>query len=225
MPLAFAALLRKDLLSTMRRWQEPAALLIVAGVAGLASSYMVSGPAAPIAEYEDAAAVLAAGQILTMLIVSLAAGFLAVLREAEKGTLDGLRASAIPPEELFLAKLAYIYMLVASLSLAYALSTAFLASWSQLVSPAYIAMVMVVSLYFSAAAALTSFMIVYSESRSLLSIVVLAGLLTPYLQQAVQPLGYAAAGLATLGDTALLAGVAVAFTVIATLLSKPLAEI
>ena len=223
--MAFAALLRKDLLSTMRRWQEPAALLVVAGVAAIAASYMVTGPSAPIVEYEDAAAVLAAGQILTMLIVSLAAGFLAVLREAEKGTLDGLRASAIPPEELFLAKLAYIYTLVAGLSLAYSLACAFLASWSQLLAPTYIAAVLAVSLYFSAASALTSFMIVYSESRSLLSIVVLAGLLTPFLQQAVQPLGYAAAGLSTPGDIAVLAGIAVAFTVIATLLSKPLAEI
>jgi heme exporter protein B len=208
----------------VRRLQDLLALTVVAVVASIASSYMVSGPAAPLVEYEDAAIVLATGQVLTMYLVALAAGFIAVVREAERGTLEGLRSSPVHPEAVFLAKTLYIAALVLGLSLVYASATTFFSNWN-LLTPLYLAHVAVVALFLSAASALTSFMIVYSESRSLLAVTVLAGLVIPYLQQALHPLGYAAAGVADAGSLVELSAAAAAFTAVATVLSKPLAEI
>ncbi len=221
---ALAALLAKDLLATARRPQDALALLVVAAVAAVAASYMVSGPAAPLAEYEDAAVVLALGHVLTMYLVAVAAGFLAVVREAERGTLDGLRSSPAAPEEVFLAKTLYILGLVLATSLAYAGLASFLSGWS-LLTPDYLALAAAASLYISSASALTAFMIVYSESRSLLAVVVLGALLAPFLQHSLHPLGYAAAGAADHASLLRLAGASAAFTAVATALSRPLAEV
>lgn len=220
-----AALLRKDFLETSRRWHELAALLVVSVVIGVAVAYIVSGPSSPLASGLDAGIVVAAGHVVVFFIVALAAGFLAVLREAEKGTLDGIRASPVAPEAVFVSKLVYTYVLVALLSLSYAAAVAFFGSFSGAVSPLYLAATLSMSLYFAAASALTSFMIVYSESRSLLAMVVLAGLLLPYLQGAARTLARAAVGAAVEARVAEGLAAAAAFAAIATLLSRPLAEI
>ncbi len=220
-----AALLRKDLLTTSRRWHELASLIIISVVIGLAVAYMVSGPLAPLAEPIDASVVLAAGQIIVYFIVSIAAGFIAVLREAEKGTLDGLRASPLSPEALFIAKLIYIYILIVVLSFSYSLAAVFFSGYSTIINTGYVVLSLSVSLYFAAASALTSFMIIYSEARSLLSMVVLSGLLVPFLQGADRALAAAAAGTSTSGQAAQILGASLAFAVIATILAKPLSEI
>jgi len=218
------ALLRKDLLTTSRRWHELASLIIISVVIGLAVAYMVSGPLAPLAEPVDASVVLASGQIIVYFIVSIAAGFIAVLREAEKGTLDGLRASPLSPEALFIAKLVYIYVLIVVLSFSYSLAAVFFSGYS-IINTRYVVLSLSVSLYFAAASSLTSFMIIYSEARSLLSMVVLSGLLVPFLQGADRALAAAAAGTSTSGQAAQILGAALAFAVIATILAKPLSEI
>jgi len=220
-----AALLRKDLLSTSRRWHELASLLIISVIIGLAVAYMVSGPLAPIAEPLDASVVVATGQILVYFIVSMASGFLAVLREAEKGTLDGLRASPLSPETLFIAKLVYIYILVLILSITYTLAATFFSGYVEILNTQYLELSLATSLYFAAAAALTSFMIIYAEAKSLLSMVVLAGLLVPFLQGADRALAAAAEGTAAATQAAQLLGASLAFALIATLLAKPLSEI
>jgi len=219
------AILRKDLLTISRKWHEVAALAVISVVMGLAVAYMVSGPLAPLAEPIDASVVLASSQIIVYFIVSIAAGFIAVLREAEKGTLDGLRASPVSPESLFLAKLLYIYLLIIVLSFAFIFSTIFFSGYSAVLSWDYAALSLAVSLYFASASALTSFMIIYSEARSLLSMVVLSGLLVPFLQGAGRALAAAASGVATGGQVAQILGASLGFAAIATVLARPLAEI
>ena len=219
------ALLRKDVLIISRRWHELASLIIISIVIGIGVAYMISGPLAPLAERLDASVVVATGQIIVYFIVSIATGFIAVLREAEKGTLDGLRASPLSPEILFVAKLIYIYIIIVILSFAYSLATIFFSGYTSIFNTSYVVLSLSISLYFASATALTSFMIIYSEARSLLSMVVLSGLLAPFLQEADRTLAAAAAGTATGGQAAQILGAALAFAVIATILSKPLSEI
>ncbi|BEP17200.1 hypothetical protein PYJP_05520 [Pyrofollis japonicus] len=219
------ALLRKDLLTTSRRWHELASLAIVSSLIGLVVAYIVSGPLALLASQLDAPLVIVAGEVATLFIVAIAAGFIAVVREAEKGTLDGLRASPVAPESLFLAKLVYIYIVVVVLLLFYIGAAVFFSSITIILNPMFLAASLVVGLYFAAAAALTSFMIVYSEARSLLSMIVLAGLLVPFAQSADRVLAKTATGIAGPGEVLQALGMTLAFIVIATLLSRPLSEI
>ena len=220
-----AALLRKDFLTASRRWHELASIALVSVVAGVAVAYLISGPRAAVVEEADAAAVIAAGQVVVYLIVAVSAGYLAVLREAEKGTLEGLRASPAQPEAVFVSKLVYIYVVLLALSLTYAASAAFFSGAPGTLTPGYAAAVAATGLYFAVASALTSFMIVYSESRSLLSVVVLSGLVVPYLQEADGVLAEAAQTGTAPEEVVAALGAALAFAVLAVLLSRPLSEI
>jgi ABC-type transport system involved in cytochrome c biogenesis permease component len=222
---AFLALLLKDFKLLSRRPHEVLSLSIATAVIGLAVAYIVSSPVGLAASNTAVALTLAAGQLVSLFISAIAAGFLAVLREAEKGTLDGIRSTPVPPEAVYLAKLVYTFTLTLIIALSYTLTAGLLATYSKLFTGQYIAAVLVASLYFAAASALTSFMIVYSEARSLLAMVVLAGLLTPFVQNAGRTLAEAAIAPTPSGQLAQLAAVAASFAAIATLLSRPLAEI
>jgi len=222
---AFLALLSKDFRVLARRPHEVLSLAIATAVMGLAIAYIVSSPVGLAASNTAVALALASGQLISLFISAVAAGFLAVLREAEKGTLDGIRSTPVLPEAVYLAKLVYTFTLTLTIALSYTLAAALLATYSHLLSPSYLAALLATSLYFAAASALTSFMIVYSEARSLLSMVVLAGLLTPFVQNAGKTLAEAATATPPPGQLVQLTLLAASFTAIATLLSKPLAEI
>lgn len=222
---AVMVLLAKDVKLLGRRVSEVLSLVIVTSVVGVAVAYLVSAPVTIPLSGDAASVVMAAGQLVSMFIAAVAAGFLAVLREAEKGTLDGIRSTPVPPEAVYLSKMLYIYALTVLISVPYTVTaSAFSSSWSMMSIP-YLVVLLIVALYFSAAAALTAFMIVYSEARSLLSMVVLAGLLTPFLQDAGRVLAYTAVSHTLTADTLNILAAALAFTAIATLASKPLAEI
>ncbi len=220
----FRALLYKDFLVLGRRWYELPSLALVSMTIGVGVSYVVSGPRALVTGYSGTAAAIVAGQLVVYFIVAVSAGFLAILREAEKGTLDALRSYPLNPETLFMSKLVYTFILISLLAFTYTASTAFFSGNPELLSLHYAAATLAVGLYFAAASALTSFMVVYVEARSLLAAVVLTGLVVPYLGSAVDALvsSLTSPSIGVLVEN-LTAGLA--FAVLATLLSRPLSEI
>ncbi|GEM_PF-6108609 len=222
---AFTLLVKKDITIMARRWQELAALAILSIGTSIPVAYLISGPQALLFETADAFTVIATGQLLEMFIIGILAGFIAVVREAEKHTLDGLRLSAIPSEVVFVAKLVFIEILMLVLSMIYIIVTAALSNTWQIVNINYIVTVVASTVYFSAASALTAFIIIYVESRGLFAAVVLAGFIIPFMQQSGPYLVEAGMGLYTVTGVIGIVGSGVFFSILATYLAKFLSEI
>ena len=221
---ALRLLVRKELVTLGRRVHETLSLLVVVAVVAVAVSYMVSGPAAPLRSPEDAGLTIAAGLLVTLFLTSYSAGFLLVIREAEKGTLDGLRAAPVAPEIVYAAKTLASYAVVLGLATVYTLLTAFLSSWYAMLNPYYAAYTVFLALFFSSATTLTSIMVSFSEeSRSLLAVVVLAGVAVPYMTSYSLPLAFTVQGAAV--DLAGIASSTLGFTILSALQSRPLTEI
>ncbi len=221
----FILLVKKDIVIMARRWQELAALTILGVSTSIPVAYLISGPQALLFEDADAYTVIATGQLLEMFIIGILAGFIAIVREAEKHTLDGLRLSAIPSEIVFIAKLVFIEILMLILSITYIFVTAVLSNMWQIININYLATVVASTVYFSAASALTAFIIIYVESRGLFAAVVLAGFIIPFMQQSGPYLVEASMGLYAITGIVGIVGSGVVFSVLATYLAKFLSEI
>jgi heme exporter protein B len=207
-----------------RRLPELGAVIVLVGITSVPASFMVSGPRSPVTDPLRSSAVLALGHIFTMYIASLLLGYMSVLREAEKGTLDGIRTSPVQPEVLFAAKLTYMYSVLLVFSLTYTLVTALLSGLYTLLRAEYIAAQLVVAALFSTASALSSYIAIYSEAKSMLSGIVLAALVLPAMQQSSISLAEAAMGLDVAGNLLGLSGVALAFAAVAISLSRALLQ-
>ncbi len=219
----YTALLVKDFKQLARRPHDMLALLTVSFTFSVIASYIVSAPGTPIHEYEDAALILALGQLAVLLTAGFTTGFLFVIREAEKGTLDGLRTAPLSAETIFLAKTSFILLVALGVSLAYTLLAAVFSAWYELLTPGYLALSVAVGLGVASISSLTGLMVSYSsESRNVLGVVVMASLATPFLSVVAPPLSLAAQGV----EPELLPYIAAALgiLVLSTILSKPLVE-
>jgi ABC-type transport system involved in cytochrome c biogenesis permease component len=175
---SIVALVAKDFTVDMRRRIESGSTLIFAVAAGVLVAYLMGG----VAGITPAAMAVSVSLVLLFLAVyGSLAGF---VREAEKGTLDGLRLAPIGPEALYVAKLIYSYILLAVNAVAYSFTVALFGGAWEAVSPYALAATLLASLYLASLSSFTSAILVFSEARGVLMPVMILVLSLPYIQLA-----------------------------------------
>ncbi|AEM39699.1 ABC-2 type transporter [Pyrolobus fumarii 1A] len=208
-----AALIWKDLVLDARRLSEAGSMLIFVAAASVLTSYVV--------REGGTAQASVVGLLAVMLFLAVYTALSSFIREAERGTLDGLRVSPALPEELYTAKLLYSFMLLAGTSIAYSLLYAFFSQDYSLLRLETLQLTLAVSLYTASASSLASSILVYSEARAFLLPVTIVVLVLPFLQ-GVTPLVLDAARGVTVSTSSVI-GMAVSalgFTMLTVWLSR-----
>ncbi len=179
-----AALIWKDFVLDARRFSEASSMLIFVAASAVMASYVVREHVSPRASVVSL--------VLVMLFLAVYTALSSFVREAERGTLDALRVSPVNPEEVYVAKLVYSFLLLASTSISYSLLYAFFSQDVTLLYPSMLLLTVSMSVYTASASSLASALLVYSEARAFLLPVTIAVLVLPYLQ-AITPLAVDAA--------------------------------
>lgn len=186
MPSRLAALVRKDLETEARR---KTSLWVQAGFT-LAASVLVASAASGAQSPEETAA---AGMILVSLFLSLYASLSSFLKEAYRGTLDGLRAAPVERWLVASAKLVVSFILILAELLLFSLV---LAAFSP-VRPAWPALLSWIggtSLFLASVASFVSAGMAFAEESSGPLAMILLVLSIPYLRSAHAPLSLSLGG-------------------------------
>ena len=209
----------KDVTLDLRRRVEAVSVLVFAVAAGVLVGYV-----AGIAGVSPAAA--SAAELLVLLFLAVFGVLSSFVREADRGTLDGLRSAPVPPEALYLAKMLYTFLLMAVNLLAYSVSVALFGGVWEALSPAVLGAALASALHFSAVSSLASAILVFSEARGVLMPVMVLVLALPFVQLAAPVLagGYAGAGVGA-GALLRLSAAAVAFSAVGAWLSRYVLEV
>ncbi len=215
---AVAAMVAKDVRVDMRRRVEASSVAVFAVAAGVLSSYIMGG----VAGISPAAASVSASLVMVFLAVfGSLAGF---VREADRGTLDGLRLAPVGPEAVYLAKLAYTYALIAVSTLIYLAVVAIFGGLGEALSPASLAATLASCLYMAAASSLTSAILVFSEARGVLMPVMVMVLVLPFIQLAAPVMVAAYSGAGSAAGSLALVLASTGFISVATWLSRYILE-
>ena len=171
-------LIRKDVLEEARRPHELIALIALVATLSIPTSYLISGPGS--VQPQDAPALVVIAQQASAVLVASLLGFLVVIREAERGTINALKLAPIEPETLVTSKIIVIFIFLLVLNLVFIFLTSFFSSmnFTTINSLLYIASL---SLYLASVGALASFMIIYTDVGTLLASVSIGALSIPYL--------------------------------------------
>ena len=213
-----AAMVAKDVRVDMRRRVEAGSVAVFAVAAGVLVAYVMGG----VAGISPAAASVAASLVMVFLAVfGSLSGF---VREADRGTLDGLRVAPVGPEALYLAKLVYSYVLISSATLIYLAVVALFGGLWEAVSPASLAASLASCLYMAAASSFTSAILVFSEARGVLMPVMVLVLVLPFVQLSAPVLVAAYSGGGGVGSSLVLVLASVGFISVATWLSRFILE-
>ncbi len=171
-------LIRKDVLEEARRPHELVALIALVATLSIPTSYLISGPGS--VQPQDAPALVVIAQQASAVLVASLLGFLVVIREAERGTINALKLAPIEPETLITSKIVVIFVFLLILNLVFVLLTSFFSSMD-FVTPNYLLYIVSLSLYLASVGALASFMIIYTDVGTLLASVSIGALSIPYL--------------------------------------------
>ncbi len=214
------AILWKDVTLDFRRKVEAGSALVFSAAAAVLTAYSLSGMVAGSPYSAEAI-----GTMLTMVFLSVYASLSSFVREADQGTLDGLRASPAPPVAVYVAKLCYTFIMVFVEVMLYLLLLAYFSQRMEVISPAYLGAVAASALYLSAASSFSSVILVYSEARGVLLPVTILVLVLPFIHTVTPVLINSLAG-AVVGfyEVAPIALMALGFTVLVTVLSSYVLE-
>lgn len=215
---SIAAMVLKDIRVDMRRRVEASSVAVFAVASGVLVSYIMGG----VAGVSPSAASVAAS--LVMVFLAVFGSLSSFVREADRGTLDGLRVAPVGPEAVYLAKLAYSYGVIASASLIYLGVVALFGGLPEAVSPASLAATLASCLYMSAASSLTSAILVFSEARGVLMPVMVLVFVLPFVQLAAPVLAAAYSGSPAPGGPLVLVLASAGFISVATWLSRFILE-
>ncbi len=171
-------LIRKDILEEARRPHELMALVALIATLSIPTSYLISGPGS--VQPQDAPALVVIAQQATAVLVASLLGFLMVIREAERGTINALKLAPIEPETLITSKIVVMLAFLIVFNITFALLTSFFSSMNFVV-PSYLVYILSLSLYLASVGALASFMIIYTDLGTLLASVTIGALSIPYL--------------------------------------------
>ena len=211
---SIAVMVWKDVTIDMRRRVEAGSVLVFAVAAGVLASYIMGGVAG------ISAAAVASSLSLVLLFLAVFASLASFVREADRGTLDGLRAAPVGPEAVFLAKLVYSLALLVVNLLVYLLVLRVFGGVSAALSPGVLTAGLASSVYLAAVSSLVSAILVFSEARGVLMPVMVTVLSLPYVQLAAPVLVAAFTGAASAGSSLGLAASALLFSAVATWLSR-----
>ncbi len=214
-----AAMVWKDFTLDLRRRVEAGSVLVFAVAAGVLAGYVMGG----VAGISPAAA--AASELLVLLFLAVFGALASFVREADRGTLDGLRSAPVPPEAVYVSKLVYTFLLMLVNVFAYSLAVAVFGGLVEAFSAPVLAAVVVSSLYLAAVSSLSSAILVFSEARGVLMPVMVLVLALPYVQLAAPVLAAGFAGGGSALDAAGLAAAAVGFVAVAAWLSRYVLEV
>jgi len=213
-----AAMIAKDVRVDMRRRVEAASVAVFAVAAGVLSSYIMGG----VAGISPAAASVSVSLVMVFLAVfGSLSGF---VREADRGTLDGLRLAPVGPEAVYMAKLLYTYTMIAASSLIYLVVVAVFGGLWEALTPASLAATLASCLYMAAASSFTSAILVFSEARGVLMPVMVLVLVLPFIQLAAPVLVAAYGGSGATAGSLTLVVASVGFISVATWLSRFILE-
>ncbi len=173
---AVITILWRDLLLDYRRRIEAGSALVFSIAAAILTAYALSGFVAG-----SPASAEAIGTLLTAVFLSVYASLSSFVREADRGTLDGLRLAPLPPIAIYTAKLIYTFILVFIEVLVYLLALAFFAQTLSVLTPWFLGAVAASILYLSAASSFSSSILVYSEARGVLLPVTILVLVLPFV--------------------------------------------
>ena len=210
-----AAIVVKDIRVDMRRRVEAGSMVVFSVASAVLASYVMGG----VAGVSPSSLALAVSLVLLFLTVYTSlAGF---VREAEKGTFDGLRAAPVGPETLFIAKVIYGFSLLLASSLIFALVLAVFSGSAIVLSLRSLLSLTFSSLYLASVSSFTSAILVFSEARGTLMPVMVLVLSLPYIQISVPVLVsvYSMAHV-SFGKIASLGLSALGFSTLATWLSR-----
>ncbi len=171
-------LIRKDILEEARRVHELVALMALVATLSIPTSYLISGPGSVLPQ--DAPALVVIAQQASAILVASLLGFLVVIREAERGTINALKLAPVEPETLIVSKIVVIFMFLLSLNIAFVFLTSFFSSMN-FITASYFLYIISLSLYLASVGALASFMIIYTDVGTLLASVSIGALSIPYL--------------------------------------------
>lgn len=171
-------LIRKDVLEEARRPHELIALIALVATLSIPTSYLISGPGS--VQPQDAPALVVIAQQASAVLVASLLGFLVVIREAERGTINALKLAPIEPETLVTSKIIVIFIFLLVLNLVFIFLTSFFSSMN-FTTINYLLYIASLSLYLASVGALASFMIIYTDVGTLLASVSIGALSIPYL--------------------------------------------
>ncbi|HIQ23539.1 MAG TPA: hypothetical protein EYH50_00640 [Pyrodictium delaneyi] len=216
---AVAAIVRRDVLLDLRRRVEAGSMLVFSLAAGVLSAYVLRGAAG----VNTAAASVAL--VLVLVFLAVFGSLSSFVREADRGTLDGLRLAPIGAEIVFVAKFVYSFIVVSVQTLVFLLAMGFFAQMGSVVSPIVFLLALVSSMYLAAISSFTSAILVFSEARAVLMPVMVLVLVLPYVQSAAPSIVAALAGGAVnVMEVVWLALVALTFVGITVWLSRYILE-
>ncbi len=215
---AVAAMVAKDFMVDMRRRVEAGSVAVFAVAAGVLVSYILGGVAGV------SPAAVAVSTVLVMVFLAVFGSLSGFVREADRGTLDGLRTSPVGPEAVFAAKLVYTYTLITSATLVYLAVVAVFGGVYEAVSPGALGLTLASTLYMATASSLTSAILVFSEARGVLMPVMVLVLVLPYIQAAAPALAAAYSGAAVGAEPLVLLLFAAGFIAVALWLSRFILE-
>lgn len=185
---AVVAIVHRDVLLDIRRRVEAGSMLVFSVSAGLLSAYVMRSAAGV-----NAAATSIA---LTLVLVFLAVfgSLSSFVREADRGTLDGLRLAPIGAEAVFMAKFIYSMAVILLQTLVFLASMGFFAQIGSVLRLVVLLLALVSSMYLAAVSSFTSAILVFSEARAVLMPVMVLVLVLPYIQSAAPSIVAALAG-------------------------------
>jgi len=209
-----ARLIWKDVACTARKPIELSGMLVFAAAAAVVVAYAVLFTS-------DRAPVYAVSLFLVPAFISMFVAFTGFIREAEEGTLDGLRVSPVGGELIFFSKLFFSLMLIGAVTAVYeSLVIFFTGGDILLLNPSLQMLALSYIVYLAATASLASSMLVYSSARSILVPVVLLVLVLPAGQSYIPLYMDAMAGIMSLQPILTMWVVSLGYSLIASALSR-----
>ncbi|OWJ54006.1 hypothetical protein Pdsh_09025 [Pyrodictium delaneyi] len=175
---AIAAIVRRDILLDLRRRVEAGSMLVFSLAAGVLTAYVMKG----VAGVNAAAA--SVSLVLVLIFLAVFGSLSSFVREADRGTLDGLRLAPVGAEVIFLAKFVYSFAVITMQALVFIMSLGFFAQIGVMFSPVVLMLIIVSSMYLAAVSSFTSAILVFSEARAVLMPVMVLVLVLPYVQSA-----------------------------------------
>ncbi|MEM0340103.1 MAG: ABC transporter permease [Acidilobaceae archaeon] len=206
-------LLWKDLLIESRRPLEFVSAIVFAISAASFSGYVASRYA--IDDY-TLQAIIGSSLILIQLFLAVFTAIMGFVREADRGTLYGLKALPIGSETMFFSKLLFTLILLETFSFIALTSSTFFSGAGLNIFLSMFFIIAVSAIYFSAVAAFSSALAVYIEARSLLIPTIVLALSAPYAQNVISNMMM----YTSLGSIALLTLSGVLLAILATWLSQ-----
>jgi len=185
---AIAAIVRRDILLDLRRRVEAGSMLVFSLAAGVLAAYVMKG----VAGVNAAAA--SVSLVLVLIFLAVFGSLSSFVREADRGTLDGLRLTPVGAEVVFLAKFVYSFAVITVQALVFIMSVGLFAQMEVMFNPVVLMLMIVSSMYLAAVSSFTSAILVFSEARAVLMPVMVLVLVLPYVQSAAPSIVAALAG-------------------------------